>query len=214
MVCHSRAANFVLGLTPNQMNCTGPDGLNQLDALDRRGWFKAEGDWLESARETLRERAKSQGLEGKKLDEWVERQTATREQRAVPKSTLLPKGGTNYPKLPDPYAPGGDLEAKARAWLHVNCATCHVEAGGGNAQFDLDWKTKLDKMKLIDVKPLHHTFDVADARLIAPGHPERSMLLKRISTRDKGFMPPLATHRIDAAGVQLLRDWIAGMDPK
>lgn len=211
LVCHSRAAAFVLGLNTNQMNCPGPDGLNQLDALDRRGWFKASDGWLEGAKETLRERGKAQGLEGKKLDEWLDRQTATRDQRAVPKSALLPRGGAHYPKLPDVYAPGGDVAAKARAWLHVNCATCHVEAGGGNAQFDLDWKTKLDKMKLIDVKPLHHTFDIADARLIAPGSPERSVLLRRIGTRDKGFMPPLATHSIDAAGLKLLRDWIAGM---
>jgi glucose/arabinose dehydrogenase len=210
MVCHSRAANFVLGLSTLQFNCPGHDGKNQLEALERRGWLK-QADWLETARETIRTRGIAQGLEGKRLDEWVQSQTATRDQRSVPKSALLPRSGAGYPKLPDPYAPGGDVEAKARAWLHVNCSNCHVEAGGGNAQIDLEWKTKLDKMRLIDVKPQHHTFNLPEARLIAPGHPERSVLLQRVATRGQGFMPPLSTHRIDEEGANLLRDWIAGM---
>jgi len=209
MVCHSRAAGFALGLCTVQMNRPGPDGVEQLDALERRGWLKPDG-WMEGAREAIRERGKSLGLEGKRLDEWVTAQTATRDQRPVPATTpLLARSPADYPKLPDPYAPGGDVAAKARAYLHVNCATCHVEAGGGNAQIDLHWDKKLAAMKLLDVKPLHHTFDLADARLVVPGHPERSVLLHRTATRDKGHMPPLSTSRIDEAGVKLLREWIA-----
>jgi uncharacterized repeat protein (TIGR03806 family) len=43
MVCHSRAANFVLGLSTLQMNCTHHDGqvsANQLSALNSAGYFQ------------------------------------------------------------------------------------------------------------------------------------------------------------------------------
>ncbi|MGV2333757.1 MAG UNVERIFIED_CONTAM: hypothetical protein LVR18_06425 [Planctomycetaceae bacterium] len=30
------------------------------------------------------------------------------------------------------------LAVRAASWLHANCASCHVEAGGGNAQFSAE----------------------------------------------------------------------------
>ena len=66
-------------------------------------------------------------------------------------------------------------------------------------------------MKLIDVKPVHHTFGLPDARLVAPGHPERSVLLHRVGMREAGFMPPLATTLVDRQAVELLSDWIRAM---
>ena len=63
-------------------------------------------------------------------------------------------------------------------------------------------------MRVFDVRPVHDTFGIADARLIAPGSPERSVLLSRISHRDRGYMPPLATSVVDREAVELIRDWI------
>lgn len=68
-------------------------------------------------------------------------------------------------------------------------------------------------MNVFDVKPQHHTFEVADAKLIAPGDPERSVLYRRVARRGPGQMPPLATSEIDRAAVQLLHDWIKQMKP-
>src|SRR5205807_4650726 len=116
-----------------------------------------------------------------------------------------------YRRLVDPYDPKADRAARAKAYLHANCAQCHVEAGGGNAQMELEFATALEKMRVVDVKPVHHTFGLPDARLVAPGHPERSVLLHRVATRGPNQMPPLSSNRPDAAGVELLREWIAGM---
>ena len=116
-----------------------------------------------------------------------------------------------YKKLVDPADRKQDLNLRARSYLHANCAQCHVEAGGGNAQMELEFGTALDKMRVVDVKPLHTTFGLPDARLVAPGHPERSVLLHRVATRGKDQMPPLSSNRPDTAGVELLREWIAGM---
>ena len=113
--------------------------------------------------------------------------------------------------LVDPYDPKADLTARARSYLHSNCAQCHVEAGGGNAQIDLEFTTKLDKMRVLDVPPQHHTFGLMEARLIAPGDPERSVLLYRMAHRREGHMPPLATSLVDEPAVAMLREWIRQM---
>ena len=46
---------------------------------------------------------------------------------------------------------------------------------------ELEFVTKLDKMRILDVKPVHSTFNLPDAKLVAPGRPEHSILLRPIS---------------------------------
>jgi uncharacterized repeat protein (TIGR03806 family) len=167
MVCHTRAANYVLGLCELQMNRDHayPGGpANQLAAFDHNGLFVGQ------------------------LPPAAERKA-----------------------LVDPADRSKPVEARARSWLHVNCSACHVEAGGGNARMELEFTTAADRMRVIDEKPIHQGFDLADPRLVAPGDPERSVLVKRAATRGPGQMPPLASHRPDPVGVQLLREWIAGL---
>ncbi len=76
---------------------------------------------------------------------------------------------------------------------------------------ELEFTTTAEKMRVLGVKPLHHTFGMNDARLVAPGQPGRSVLLHRVATRQPGFMPPLATAVVDRAAVDLLRRWIESM---
>src|SRR5262249_26305712 len=111
----------------------------------------------------------------------------------------------------DPFDPKEDLTKRAKSWLHTNCSMCHVEAGGGNAQMELEFNTPLDKMRLVDFKPIHTTLGIPDAKLIVPGEPEESVLLKRAEWRGRDQMPPLATSRVDEAGMALLRDWIRSL---
>jgi mono/diheme cytochrome c family protein len=141
----------------------------------------------------------------------MHRLTATRDQREAPYSSLLAKRPPQYQRIADPYDRKADLTARAKSYLHVNCSICHVEAGGGNAQFDAANLTPLAKMKLLDVKPMHHTFDLQDAKLIAPGEPDRSVLLHRMALRGAGQMPPLATSVVDEPAVEMLREWIASL---
>jgi hypothetical protein len=214
MVCHSRAANFVLGLTELQMNKVhdyGGVADNQLRTLEHLGVFRI--NWADEAKNLMREEAKAKGLSEKAVNDYLHRQTATRMQREPVPSSLLTLPPEKYRRLTDPYDPKQPLAARARSYLHANCAQCHVEAGGGNAQMELEFTTSLDKANIINVKPLHHQFDLPDARLVAPGHPERSVLLHRIEHRNAGFMPPLATSRVDRAAVQVIHDWIKQLQP-
>ncbi len=212
MVCHSRAANFVLGLSELQMNRDHDYGGacdNQLRVLEHLGVLRV--NWAEEARSDVVQRGQARGLKDKALDEWVERQTQTRDQRAPVTSSLLTFPPQKYRRLVDPRDAKADLAARARSYLHANCAQCHVEAGGGNAQMELEFTTALEGMRVVDVKPVHHTFNLPNARLVAPAHPERSVLLYRMSHRGEGHMPPLATSLVDDEAVRVIAEWIQQM---
>jgi hypothetical protein len=55
---------------------------------------------------------------------------------------------------------------------------------------------------------VHTAFDIQDARLVAPGAPERSLLFHRMQRRGHGQMPPIGTNLLDKPAVELMRDWI------
>ena len=114
-------------------------------------------------------------------------------------------------KLVNPLDAGADLETRARSYLHANCAQCHVLAGGGNAQIDLEITTPRQKMRLLGVKPLHDTFGIKDAKRIEPGDPERAILYQRLKRRGPGQMPPLATSVADEDAVRVIRQWIESL---
>lgn len=209
MICHSRAANWVLGLCEAQMNKVHdyggvPD--HQFRVLEHLGVLPSF-NFVEDSKRRTREELEAAGKPAKEIDAYLKRQTGP----GGPNSTLLSYDPERYRKLVDPFDPKQDLTARAKSYLHTNCSSCHVEAGGGNALMELEFFTKLDKMRIVDVKPVHSTFGLPDARLVAPGHPERSVLLHRISHRGEGHMPPLSTHAVDRRGVELISEWIKNM---
>jgi uncharacterized repeat protein (TIGR03806 family) len=116
-------------------------------------------------------------------------------------------------QLADPRDPAAGLEDRVRAYLHVNCSACHMQAGGGNAQMELTRTTARDRMNLIGARPQHDTFGLVNAMLVAPQDPERSVLLHRLSRRGPGQMPPLVSKRVDEHAVQMFREWIAQLKP-
>jgi len=180
MVCHSRAANFVLGLSTAQMNKEhdyGGVNEHQFRVLAQLGLVK-------EPKNRRTEEPASTGIDPLKL-----------------------------PRLVNPYDEAELLEARARSYLHANCSICHMQAGGGNAQLDLEYSASLKRLNVIDVVPLHHKFGLDDPRLVAPGHPERSVLLYRIAHRGEGSgqMPQLATNLIDQAAVKLFAEWIRSL---
>jgi mono/diheme cytochrome c family protein len=129
-------------------------------------------------------------------------------------SQILPRSPERAERLVDPGDGKQDLALRARSYLHANCAQCHVLYGGGNALLELEYKTPLAETRTLDVKPLHHGFGKADPRVIAPGDPERSVLLHRMSLRGPGQMPPLATSVADEEALKLMRAWIVQLGTK
>lgn len=132
----------------------------------------------------------------------------------APPARVIEEPTDKLERFVDPNEAAAPLEARVRAYLHVNCSVCHQAAGGGNAQIDLLSKTPLNKMKLIDETPLHAKFEVVEPRLVAPGDPDRSVLLKRVGLRGRGQMPPLGTNLVDPVAMELLKEWVRGLPPK
>ena len=115
--------------------------------------------------------------------------------------------------LVDPYDASEDLERRVRSYLHTNCAGCHIRSGGGNSMMELGLANSLRKMHLIEARPQHDTFGIANAMIVAPGAPGQSVLLQRMNRRGRGQMPPLVSGAVDHAAVELFREWISGIKP-
>lgn len=181
MVCHTREARYLLGLTTLQMNRNHDysrhiaDGrtANQIRTLAHIGLLTGP----------------------------------------LPKTAIDVESdidAESLPALPDPYDESQPLEQRARSWLHTNCWHCHVTNGGGNAQIELHYQKTRPQTKMFDVRPRHIDLGIPEARLIAPGDPDRSLILHRIKLRGKHQMPPVASNRVDRDAVELITEWIRG----
>jgi uncharacterized repeat protein (TIGR03806 family) len=103
------------------------------------------------------------------------------------------------------------LDARARAYLDINCGHCHSAKGPADTSgLWLDAATR-DPIRLGECKPPvaagqgtgDHMFDVV------PGQPDDSILVYRMSSLDPGaMMPEVGRTTVHAEGVALVRDWI------
>jgi hypothetical protein len=63
-------------------------------------------------------------------------------------------------------------------------------------------------MNALDAAPIAGTLGIAGARIVDPGSKETSVLWERMRRLDANRMPPIASHRVDDAGVALIGQWI------
>ncbi|MGE3929711.1 MAG: SO2930 family diheme c-type cytochrome [Hyphomonadaceae bacterium] len=121
------------------------------------------------------------------------------------------------PAAPDAYDPAsGSVEARARAYLDVNCAHCHNPEGPAHTSgLDLRWGQDDASAWGVLKRPVAAGRGSAGMEFsIAPGHPEQSILLYRMESTDPGvMMPELGRQLVDERAVALMREWIAGMGP-
>lgn len=186
MVCHSRQAGFVLSLNTAQLNRRGAEGRNQLEQWERLSLLIGKLNF--------------------------EKEFTSDTQRQTPEhSPLLSVPPDSLKRLVDPLDVSASLTERARSYLHVNCAHCHAANAGGNSPMQLGFEVKQGDMGIINTIPVHSTFGVSDARIVAPGAPERSMLLYRPALRGTGQMPPVGSLRADPAAAGLLVEWIKSL---
>ena len=123
--------------------------------------------------------------------------------------------------LPEPAAvprvagwqdPMASLDARARAYLDINCAHCHSAVGPGNTSglwlaSDVSDPLRLGRCKL----PIAAGHGTGNHRFgIVPGKPDESILTYRMVSNDPGvMMPELGRSVAHAEGVALIRAWIA-----
>ncbi|QDS88600.1 hypothetical protein EC9_27910 [Rosistilla ulvae] len=110
----------------------------------------------------------------------------------------------------------GDLNARARAWLDVNCAHCHSPIGPArNSGLHLHVGVA-EPYRLGVYKTPVAAGRGTGGRLydIVPGHPDASILMHRLETDHVGeMMPEIGRSLVDEEGVELIRQWIEAMEP-
>jgi len=111
-------------------------------------------------------------------------------------------------QLADPYELSADLDARARAYLQVNCAHCHRLHAGSAVLSYMHYDLALEKTNMVGTRPSQGTFGIHAAQVIAPGDPFRSVLLYRMSKLGGGRMPHIGSAEVDPAGVELMHEWI------
>ena len=120
------------------------------------------------------------------------------------------------PRVPNADAADtGSLEARARAYLDINCAHCHNPDGPAHMSgLDLTY-TQQDAGKYGVFKaPVAAGRGSGGHRFgIEPGHPETSILMHRLESTEPGvMMPPLPRRVNHDEGIALIRAWIQEME--
>jgi len=181
LTCHSRQAAFALGLNTLQMNREHDYGGVRANQI-----------------------ATLTNIGVLKVDLWEKRSKGSPPKRRELQLAALPR-------LIHPYDTNAATTDRVRAYLFANCSHCHTEAGGGNSAMEFRSKSKPEDMRINDVRPQHDTFELPEARIIAPGHPERSTLYWRLTHRGFGQMPPLSISTVDEQAAKLFAEWIRSL---
>ncbi|MFT3912963.1 MAG: PQQ-dependent sugar dehydrogenase [Anaeromyxobacteraceae bacterium] len=112
---------------------------------------------------------------------------------------------------PDPLGQAATLELRARAYLHSNCSQCHRPGSTAPSNLDFRFATALSTMNACGTAPQRGDLGIAGAKLIAPGHPEQSIVVQRMKALDVSRMPPVGSLVVDQSGVDVLSAWITSL---
>lgn len=122
----------------------------------------------------------------------------------------------NVPKVPawdDARAP---VAIRAQAYLDANCAHCHNPKGpASNSGLFLEWNQPDRVAHGIGKRPVAAGRGGGDREVaIAPGAPDKSILVYRMESTEPGvMMPELGRTLTHAEGVALVRAYVAGLKP-
>lgn len=108
------------------------------------------------------------------------------------------------------------LDARARAYLDINCAHCHkADGSASNSGLWLDWTIRSPVKLGLGKHPTAAGRGSGGRRLVVdPGHPEASILSFRMASNEPGIaMPELGRSIVDPDGLALINEWIASLEP-
>lgn len=111
------------------------------------------------------------------------------------------------PRMPEPLDTSADLESRARAYMAANCSHCHRPL----QNLDFRWETPRENTGMIDREPAGDLGLGPDARVVAAGKPELSVLLARMKSTGVTRMPALGTTVEDTAATDLVTEWIESL---
>lgn len=122
-------------------------------------------------------------------------------------------------ETPPRIAASSPVERASLGYLHGNCAHCHNDSGVP-APVDLVLSQSAQSRAVDSKKVLSSLINApsrfrghglgGDASLVAPGHPDQSVLVARMRSRNRWTqMPPLGTDVADTEALALIERWIA-----
>ena len=133
------------------------------------------------------------------------------------KTGILSGLPNEVPKVPVAQDKSFPLEARARAYLDINCAHCHkADGSASNSGLWLEWnETSLVRLGINKHPTAAGRGSGGLDYVIVPGRPDLSILAYRMNSNEAGIaMPELGRSLIHDEGVALIREWIANMPPE
>ncbi len=113
--------------------------------------------------------------------------------------------------LPSPSDTSASIEDRARSYLHANCAFCHRPQGPGRGAADLRFSRTFKGTRVCNAEPETGDLGIADAKIVVPGDPSKSLLSVRMHRTDDARMPPIGTSVVDPLGTSVVDEWIASL---
>ncbi len=126
----------------------------------------------------------------------------------------LPDDLTTVPKFPNYEDKAVSIDARARAYLDINCAHCHNLNGPAvTSGLFLDWKNTDSTAFGFYKTPVAAGHGSGNLKYdIVPQKPSESILIYRmLSTNPGEMMPELSRKFIHTEGVELIKEWIKTM---
>lgn len=128
---------------------------------------------------------------------------------------LLNGAPVTLPTVPSLQDKTASLNARARAYLDINCAHCHKPDGSAsNSGLMLEWGETNETRIGIGKHPTAAGRGAGGLfTVITPGNPDTSIMAYRMQSTAPGIaMPELGRTLVHKEGVALIREWIAGME--
>jgi hypothetical protein len=122
----------------------------------------------------------------------------------------LPDAPENLEALAAIDDASASIPDRALSYLHSNCSSCHRPDGGGRGPADLRYQP-LAQMNICDVAPEVSDLGIEDARLLAPGDPQRSIIPVRLGYLGPGAMPPIGKNLVDIDAAAVVEEYIASI---
>ena len=137
--------------------------------------------------------------------------------RAVSLAQLADSGLLSVAPRPETTRALTPVERAALGSLHANCGSCHNQQRPENdGPRCYDPRRKIDMWLPYDATPAALAAMITSfvPEYVSPGEPDAGRLMRLVRRREGILlhMPPLATERVDEAGVAALRAWIGTLE--
>ena len=89
-----------------------------------------------------------------------------------------------------------------------------MPGGPSRGNFDARFRTPLSEQNIINGELMAGDMGVSGAKVVIPGDPDRSMLLQRMKTTGPFKMPPVSVHSVPSPAIDVIEEWIRGLEGK